>query len=297
MSIVHCKKEPYDVYIGRGRDPRSGEPGRWGNPFRIGRDGSRAEVIARYAGWLRDEIDARADHARGSGRARGEGARLLVRPAALPRRRPGARLGLGDEDALGPGQHLLGAPALKARRSLRAAHTLSGSRATRPGPSVEAKTGCGCGGARPAHRESIRTLRLYIGGARPAERVISRRWQHSSSMSFSSRRTAGSTASPFPRYLAARARARRESRRSPRSARRSSSISNRSSHAGTPFPDLAPPGFGWRSSASPSRRDSWTPSVPPRKAAREPDRAAGSSTGPRAVAKSSPSHRPVACRR
>jgi hypothetical protein len=58
MSIVHCKKEPYDVYIGRGRDPRSGEPGRWGNPFRTGRDGSREEVIARYAEWLGDEVDA-----------------------------------------------------------------------------------------------------------------------------------------------------------------------------------------------------------------------------------------------
>lgn len=25
MSVVHCKKEPYDVYIGR--------PSKWGNPF------------------------------------------------------------------------------------------------------------------------------------------------------------------------------------------------------------------------------------------------------------------------
>lgn len=57
MSIVHCKKAPYDVYIGRGRCPRSGEPGHWGNPFRVGRDGTREEVIARYAGWLRDEVD------------------------------------------------------------------------------------------------------------------------------------------------------------------------------------------------------------------------------------------------
>ena len=33
MSVVHCKRGAYDVYIGRGRDPRSGEPGEWGNPF------------------------------------------------------------------------------------------------------------------------------------------------------------------------------------------------------------------------------------------------------------------------
>ncbi len=38
--VVHCKKEPYDVYIGR--------PSKWGNPFTIGRDGTREEVIAKY---------------------------------------------------------------------------------------------------------------------------------------------------------------------------------------------------------------------------------------------------------
>ena len=32
------------VYIGR--------PGKWGNPFFIGRDGSRAEVIAKYRDWI-----------------------------------------------------------------------------------------------------------------------------------------------------------------------------------------------------------------------------------------------------
>ncbi len=59
MSIaVHCKREAYDVYVGRGRDPRTGEPGRWGNPFRIGRDGNRAEVITEYRRWLWAEIEA-----------------------------------------------------------------------------------------------------------------------------------------------------------------------------------------------------------------------------------------------
>jgi hypothetical protein len=38
--VVHCKKEPYDIYIGR--------PSKWGNPFSIGPDGSRQEVIEKY---------------------------------------------------------------------------------------------------------------------------------------------------------------------------------------------------------------------------------------------------------
>ncbi len=43
MKVVHCKKEPYDVYIGR--------PGPWGNPFKIGVDGDRAAVITMYRIW------------------------------------------------------------------------------------------------------------------------------------------------------------------------------------------------------------------------------------------------------
>ena len=44
-SLVNIKnKEPYDVYIGR--------PSKWGNPFHIGVDGSRAEVIEKYKAWL-----------------------------------------------------------------------------------------------------------------------------------------------------------------------------------------------------------------------------------------------------
>jgi hypothetical protein len=35
------------VYIGR--------PSKWGNPFQIGRDGTRAEVIAKHRNWLCDQ--------------------------------------------------------------------------------------------------------------------------------------------------------------------------------------------------------------------------------------------------
>lgn len=39
--VVNLRNEPYDIYIGRGQ----GEKGIFGNPFEIGKDGSREEVI------------------------------------------------------------------------------------------------------------------------------------------------------------------------------------------------------------------------------------------------------------
>jgi hypothetical protein len=42
--VVHCKKSSYDVFIAR--------PSKWGNPFVIGQDGSRAEVIEKYERWI-----------------------------------------------------------------------------------------------------------------------------------------------------------------------------------------------------------------------------------------------------
>jgi hypothetical protein len=44
MPVVHCKKSSYDVYIGR--------PSKWGNPFEIGKDGTREQVIAKYRKWI-----------------------------------------------------------------------------------------------------------------------------------------------------------------------------------------------------------------------------------------------------
>ena len=38
--VVHCKRAPYDVYVGR--------PSEWGNPFAIGRDGTREDVIQKF---------------------------------------------------------------------------------------------------------------------------------------------------------------------------------------------------------------------------------------------------------
>lgn len=39
-----AKTNAYDVYVGRGT--------KWGNPFRIGIDGTRDEVIAKHAEWI-----------------------------------------------------------------------------------------------------------------------------------------------------------------------------------------------------------------------------------------------------
>ena len=54
--VVHCKRSSYDVYIGR--------PGPWGNPFEIGKDGTRAEVIEKYRQWLdtKPELITQAKH-------------------------------------------------------------------------------------------------------------------------------------------------------------------------------------------------------------------------------------------
>lgn len=52
-KVVHCKKEPYDVLIAR--------PSKWGNPFVIGQDGSRSEVIKKYKDWILKQPDLLKD--------------------------------------------------------------------------------------------------------------------------------------------------------------------------------------------------------------------------------------------
>lgn len=49
--INHCSKN-HDIYIGR---PKSGRDWGFGNPFVIGVDGTRAEVIEKYRNWLEDK--------------------------------------------------------------------------------------------------------------------------------------------------------------------------------------------------------------------------------------------------
>lgn len=43
-TVVNCKTDPEHVYIGR--------PSKWGNPFLLGKDGSRQEVIQKFREWI-----------------------------------------------------------------------------------------------------------------------------------------------------------------------------------------------------------------------------------------------------
>jgi len=43
-KVVHCRKQQFDVYIGR--------PSLWGNPFHISPTCSRLQAVARYHAWI-----------------------------------------------------------------------------------------------------------------------------------------------------------------------------------------------------------------------------------------------------
>lgn len=49
IQVVHWRKEPYDVDIRR--------PRKWGNPFQIGIDGTRSEVIQKFHDWIITQPD------------------------------------------------------------------------------------------------------------------------------------------------------------------------------------------------------------------------------------------------
>ena len=52
--VVHCKKEPYDIYIGR--------PSKWGNPFSH-KDGTKAEYVVSTR---KEAVDRYGDYLRGT---------------------------------------------------------------------------------------------------------------------------------------------------------------------------------------------------------------------------------------
>ena len=47
--VVHCRRARYDTFVGR--------PSLYGNPWVVGPDGTRDEVIDRYETWLRTGRD------------------------------------------------------------------------------------------------------------------------------------------------------------------------------------------------------------------------------------------------
>lgn len=54
MRVVHCKREPFDIYIGR--------PSKWGNPFTLAKSTDaaedrtlRADLLVKYEEWLREQ--------------------------------------------------------------------------------------------------------------------------------------------------------------------------------------------------------------------------------------------------
>ena len=51
--VVNRKFSTFDIFIGR--------PSKWGNPFKIGRDGTREEVIEKYRAWILTRPDLLAE--------------------------------------------------------------------------------------------------------------------------------------------------------------------------------------------------------------------------------------------
>lgn len=52
-KVVNVSNDEYDVYIGR--------PSKWGNPFLIGRDGTRSEVIEKFEKYLEENEQLKND--------------------------------------------------------------------------------------------------------------------------------------------------------------------------------------------------------------------------------------------
>lgn len=48
-KVVHCKRDKYDVYIGR--------PSKWGNPFKLMEESQRIQVLEMYKDYLLNNPD------------------------------------------------------------------------------------------------------------------------------------------------------------------------------------------------------------------------------------------------
>lgn len=55
VANIH-RGQRYDVYVGRPRAGSSAASAPWGNPFVLGKDGNRDEVIRKYREWLPTQL-------------------------------------------------------------------------------------------------------------------------------------------------------------------------------------------------------------------------------------------------
>jgi hypothetical protein len=56
-GVVQCKKLPYDIYVGRAVARSGFKASVWGNPFKLWKDCSREEIMAKYRAWLRTQTN------------------------------------------------------------------------------------------------------------------------------------------------------------------------------------------------------------------------------------------------
>lgn len=102
-QVVHLRKQDYDVYIGRAMPGLSASV--WGNPFRIGKDGSREDVIRRYEVWLKEQPELMARLPEIQGRTLGCWCKPSACHGDVLARLADAAVGLARQDArAGPSQ-------------------------------------------------------------------------------------------------------------------------------------------------------------------------------------------------
>lgn len=52
-TVIHVRDmQPGDIYIGRAVPRRGLKASKWANPFKVGKDGTRAQVLNKYAGYV-----------------------------------------------------------------------------------------------------------------------------------------------------------------------------------------------------------------------------------------------------
>ena len=54
-KLVNVNKESFDIYIGRENITSGYKRSKWANPFKIGEDGTRDEVVSKYETWIKTQ--------------------------------------------------------------------------------------------------------------------------------------------------------------------------------------------------------------------------------------------------